>query len=145
MKLGSLEGIAGGDILSGMMDNLAYRVDSVVNMVTLEGGFHNLSGPLDRRMELVKRRRKLFGLPMPMLEGGIPLHGGGNGSAPSTVDIQKKQSLLKRGGKESVIGRKLREERQRKQEQKRQGSSQEQKRQGREPATISLYDKYHLR
>ena len=140
MKLGSFEGIAGGDIISGIMDNLAYRVDSVVNMVTLEGGFHNLSGPLDRRMELVKRRRKVFGLPMPMLEGGMPLlHGGGNGSVPPTGDMQKKQSLLKRGGKESAIARKLREERQRQQEQR--GKL----RQGKGSAIKALIEKYHLR
>lgn len=142
MKLGSFEGIAGGDIMSGIMDNLAYRVDSVVNMVTLEGGLQNLSSPLDRRRELVKRRRKVFGLPMPMLEGGMPLlHGGGNGSAPPTVDMQKKQSLLKMkiGGKESGIGRKLREERQRQQEQR--GNLRE----GKESAIKALIDKYHLR
>lgn len=141
MKLGSLGGIAGGDIMSGIMDNLAYRVDSVVNMVTLEGGFHNLSGPLDRRMELVKRRRKAFGLPMPMLEGGMPLlHGGGNGSVPSTVDRQRKQSLLNRGGKDGTIARKLREDRQRLQEQR--GKLGQEK----ESSLISsLYEKYHLR
>lgn len=141
MKLGSLGGIAGGDIMSGIMDNLAYRVDSVVNMVTLEGGFHNLSGPLDRRMELVKRRRKAFGLPMPMLEGGMPLlHGDGKGSVPPTADRQKKLSLLNRGVKEGAIARKLREDRQRQREQR--GKVGQEKGSG---TIASLYDKYHLR
>ena len=76
MGLGIFEGfgrtrIAGGDIISGLMDNLAFRADSIVNMLTLEGGFHNLSSPLDRRRELVKRRRKLMGLPV-LQEGVLP-------------------------------------------------------------------------